>query len=157
MLGFRLWVQTLRYDLFSVVFFLLGLGLLILSLSLLGLGSRLTFFSTGFCVRSSRQYETICGELDLFPGFFVSSWMVVWADGVNGSGWCLAGGRACWLKDPKCKLNIFLTPTYPLDCLICAKDIMIIVLLLQIMGGLEGWGDGSFMLGFRLGDRWWVP
>ena len=37
--------------------------------------------------------------------------------------------------DRKCKLNIssFLTLPYPLDCLICAKDIMIIVFL-QHMG-----------------------
>ena len=40
--------------------------------------------------------------------------------------------------DPKCKLNIssFLTLPHPSVCLICANDIMIIVLLLQIMGGL---------------------
>ena len=40
--------------------------------------------------------------------------------------------------DPKCKLNISspLILNYPLDCLICVKDI--IVLLLHMMGGLEG-------------------
>ena len=50
----------------------------------------------------------------------------------------LAQGPA---PDPKCKLNIssFLTLPHPSDCLICANDIMIIVLLLQIMGGWEGW------------------
>ena len=44
--------------------------------------------------------------------------------------------------DPKCELNItsFLTLPHPLHCLICAKDIMVIVLLLQVMGGWEGWG-----------------
>lgn len=40
--------------------------------------------------------------------------------------------------DPKCKLILnllsFLTLAYTLDCLICAKDIMIIVFLLQMMG-----------------------
>ena len=43
--------------------------------------------------------------------------------------------------DPKCKLNISSLLTFPdlLDCLICAKDIMIIVLLLQMIGGKEGW------------------
>ena len=41
--------------------------------------------------------------------------------------------------DPKCKLNItFLTLPHPLHCLICGKDIMIIVLLLPVMG------DGKF-------------
>ena len=57
--------------------------------------------------------------------------------------------------DSKCKLNIssFLTLPYPLDCFNCAKDIMIIVLLLEMMGdGKVGAGGGvhrggSFMLG----------
>ena len=43
--------------------------------------------------------------------------------------------------DPKSKLNIsFLTLPYPIDCFICAKDLMIIVLLLQMIGGWEVWG-----------------
>ena len=44
--------------------------------------------------------------------------------------------------DPKCELNItsFLTLPHPSHCPICAKDIMVIVLLLQVMGGWEGWG-----------------
>ena len=44
------------------------------------------------------QYDTICWEFDLFSESFVSSWMIVWADGVNRCGWCLAGGRECWLE-----------------------------------------------------------
>ena len=38
---------------------------------------------------------------------------------------------------PKCKLNIssFLTLPHSSDCLICAKEIMIIVSLLQMIGG----------------------
>ena len=44
--------------------------------------------------------------------------------------------------DPKCKLNIssFLTLPRPSVCLICANDIMIIVLFLEIM---EGGGGGG--------------
>ena len=44
--------------------------------------------------------------------------------------------------NPKCKLNIssFLTHSHSLDCLLCAKDIMVIVLLLHMMGG---GGDGK--------------
>ena len=80
------------------MFFLLRLSLLILSLPLLGLSSRSTSLSPGFCVCRSRQYNTICWEIDLFSGFFVSSWMIVWVDGVNGCCRCLAGGRGCWLK-----------------------------------------------------------
>ena len=59
--------------------------------------------------------------------------------------------------DPKCKLNIssFLTLPHPSDCLICANDIMINVLLLQMMGDGEV-GGGSFMLKFGWGERGWV-
>ena len=33
---------------------------------------------------------------------------------------------------------------------------MVSVLLVQVMGGWEGWGGGPFMLGFGWGDRGWV-
>ena len=44
--------------------------------------------------------------------------------------------------DPKCGLNItsFFTLPHPLDCPISAKDIMVTVFLLQVMGEWEGWG-----------------
>ena len=44
--------------------------------------------------------------------------------------------------DPKCELNttLFLAFPHPLHCVVCAKDIMIIVLLLQVMGKQEGSG-----------------
>ena len=59
--------------------------------------------------------------------------------------------------DPKCELNItsFLMLPHPLHCLICAEDIMIIVLLLQVMGNRKV-GGCSFMLGFGWGYREWV-
>ena len=59
--------------------------------------------------------------------------------------------------DSKCKLNIssFLTLPYPLDCLICAKDIMIILFLLHMMGSMRRLEGGSFMLEFGWGDRGW--
>ena len=42
--------------------------------------------------------------------------------------------------DPKCELNItFLTLPHPLHSVISAKDIMTIVLLLQVTRGWEGW------------------
>ena len=56
--------------------------------------------SPGFCVRRPRQYNTICWELNLISGFFAFLWLIVWADGINKCGWCLAGGRGCWLKGP---------------------------------------------------------
>ena len=57
-----------------------------------------------------------------------------------------------------CKLNIssFFTLKYPLDWLICAKDIMIIVLLLHMMERMGMLREGSFMLGFGWGYRGWV-
>ena len=43
--------------------------------------------------------------------------------------------------DPNCEFNITSrTLTHQLHCCICAKDIMINVLLLQVIGGWEGWG-----------------
>ena len=91
-------VQVVRYDLFSSAVFLPYFSMLILSLPLLGLGSKSTSLSPGFCVRRPRQYDTICWELNLISGFFAFFWLIVWADGINKCGWCLAGGRWCWLK-----------------------------------------------------------
>ena len=93
-----LWVQTVWYDLFSVVFFLLGLSLLILSLPILELSSKSTSLSPGLCVCRPKPYNTISCESDPFSLFFVSSWVIVWEDGINRCSWCLAGGSGCWLK-----------------------------------------------------------
>ena len=96
--GVSKWVQAVRYDLFSSVVFLPYFSILILSLSLLGLSSKFTSLSPGFCVRRARQYGTIWWWLNLISGFLVFFWLIVWADGINKCGWCLAGGRWCWLK-----------------------------------------------------------
>ena len=44
--------------------------------------------------------------------------------------------------DPKCKMIIssFLTLPYLLDCLVCTRNVMSIVLLLQLMGICDGGG-----------------
>ena len=44
--------------------------------------------------------------------------------------------------DPKCKLNIrsFLRLPHLSDCLICTRNSMSIVLLLQMIGGWDWWG-----------------
>ena len=84
----------IQLDFCSVVF-LPYFSMLILSLPLLGLGSKSTSLSPGFCVRRPRQYDTICWELNLISGFFAFFWLIVWADGINKCGWCLAGGRGC--------------------------------------------------------------
>ena len=96
--GIPVWVQAVPNDLFSSGAFLPYFSMLILSLPLLGLGSKSTFLSPGFCVRRPKQYDTICWELNLISGFFAFFWLVVWVDGINKCGWCLAGGRGCWLK-----------------------------------------------------------
>ena len=60
--------------------------------------------------------------------------------------------------DPKCKLNIssFLTLPHSSLCLICAND-MVIVLLLQIMGGWKVGGREWFIdVRVWVGDSGWV-
>ena len=66
---------TIRLAFFWV--FLPCFCILILSLPLLGLGSKSTSLSPGFCVRRPRQYDTICWKFDLISGFFVFSWLIV--------------------------------------------------------------------------------
>lgn len=47
--------------------------------------------------------------------------------------------------DPKCKLIISSFPTFPhlLDCLICTRNGMSIVLLLQMIGEWDRWEEGG--------------
>ena len=68
--------------------------------------------------------------------------------------WMLTQGPT---PDPKFKLNIssFLTHSHPLYCLICAKNIMIIFLLLQMIGDGKV-GGASFMFGFGRGTGGWL-
>ena len=79
--------------------------------------------------------------MNLISGFFGFFWIIVWVDGINKFGWCLAGGRGCWLKGPNqipsVKLNIssFFTLSQLLDCLICTRNSVSIVLLLWMIGG----------------------
>ena len=89
-------------------------------------------------------------------GFFAFFWLRVWVDGINKCGWCLAGGRGSWLKCPhqipSAKFQIpntksqartkssFLTLPHLLDCLICTRNSVSIVLLLWMMGGWDRWG-----------------
>ena len=87
-------------DLFSSAVFLTYFSMLILSLPLLRLRSKSTSLSPGFCVCRPKQFDTICWELNLISGFFAFFLLIVWAYGINKCGWCLAGGRVCWLKGP---------------------------------------------------------
>ena len=91
------------------------------------------------------QYNKICWELDLISGFFADS--VFFAGFLDClSGWnppcrrlrILTQGLA---PDPKCKLNIssFISIAHLLDCLLCARNFMSIVLLLQMTGDGISW------------------
>ena len=91
-----MWVQVVRYNFFSSVVFLPYFSMLILLLPLRA-GSSLPLLALGSV--SIGQGGTIW-ELNLISGFFGFFWLIVWADGINKCGWCLAGGRGCWLKGP---------------------------------------------------------
>ena len=98
--GINIWVQVVQYNLFSAGVFLPYFSMLILSLPLLGLGSKYTSLRPGFCVHRPKQYNTTSWELSLISEFFDFFWLIDWADGISKCGWCLAGGRGCWLKGP---------------------------------------------------------
>ena len=61
-------------------------------------------------------------------------------------------------SDPKCKLIIssFLTLSDLLGCLVCTRNAMSIILLLQIMGGWERWDVVRLNKGVGWGDWGWV-
>ena len=100
--------------------------MLILLLPLLDLGCKPTSLSPGFCVHRPRQYSMSCWKLDLISEFFKRQGM-------------LTQGPA---SDRKCNLIIssFLTLPHLLDCLICSRNAMSIVLYLLIIGELDRWG-----------------
>ena len=56
------------------------------------------------------------------------------------------------VPDPKCKLIIsaFVTLAHLLDCLICTRNIMSIVLLLQMGGGKERWVRGGLLIDIKV-------
>ena len=69
--------------------------MLILSLPLLGLGSKSTSLSPGFCVRRPRQYDMICWKLNLISGVFVfSGYLFWWMESINVVGVLQEAGDA---------------------------------------------------------------
>ena len=64
--------------------FLPCFSMLILSLPPLGLGSKSTCLSPGFCVCRPRQYNTICWKLGLFV--FFSGWLFEHMESINVAG-----------------------------------------------------------------------
>lgn len=117
--------------------------LLILITTSLRLGSMSSTLSSGFCVPKSREYYTFAECLTFF-GF--SFWLIVWADRVSGCGWCFVGERVCKSRIHNIfpiKWEHFTIPFTHTSIrfhhfLVYAEVIMFILLLLQIMSGVEG-------------------
>ena len=80
-------VQAVQCNLFSFGFFLSCFSLLSLSLPLLVLASKSTSLSPRFCVCRSRQYDTICWELNFISGLLFFLWLIVWVDEINSVVW----------------------------------------------------------------------
>ena len=69
--------------------------MMILTLPLLGLGSKSTSLSPGFCVCRPRQYDTICWKLNLISGFFVfSGYLIGRMESINVAGVLQEAGDA---------------------------------------------------------------
>ena len=47
-------------------------------------------------ILGSDATKTIVQQIpNLISGFFAFFWLIVWVDGINKCGWCLAGGNGC--------------------------------------------------------------
>ena len=76
--------------------FLLCFSILILSLPLLGLGPSLPLLALGSVYVGQGSTIRLVGSwISFLDSLFFFSWLIVWADGINKCGWCLAGGRGC--------------------------------------------------------------
>ena len=152
-----MWVQVVWYILFPIAFVLLDFSLLILSLPFFHWDSKSTCLCSGFSVQRPRQYNMICWLFELFSGFFVSSWLIDWTDGVNECSWCLAGSRESWLKglyqipSVSCLFHHYFSFQFIRLPHLCKgnHDHCVVTANSESIGML---GD-SFMLGFGCGDR----
>ena len=144
LLGSRMWVQVVRYDLFSVAVFFPCLS--ILSLSLLGLGSNPTSLNPRLCGQRPRAVLYDLFRVDHFFGFSASSWLIVWMDGLSGCGCCLPRSR-----DADSRARCSYTSAFPIN----VNNVMFIVLLKQLWEGAGGgqMGGGWFILGCGRGER----
>ena len=138
--------------------------MLILSLPLIGLSSKSTSLSAGFCVCRPWQYDKIFWELNIISGFFAFFRLIVWADGINKCAWYLPGGRGCWLKGPHQMPSVSWMFHHSLHfhiyCVISIKNFVSIVLLLWMIGEWNRWwwwwwgGEGG--VGGRVVDSYQV-
>ena len=109
-------------------------SMLILSLPLLGLGSKSTALTPVFCVRRPVQYDTVAVESHFWVVCFFSGELFGWMESINMAGVFRKQGMLTQGPgpEPECILNIssFLTLPHLLDCLICTKNSLSIVFLL---------------------------
>ena len=130
------------------------------------IGSKSNFLSPGCCVHRSRQYTMICCKFHLISWLFVFPQLIIlgrW----NQKIWLVSCRRQGMVTQeptpvPKCKLLIpsFLTVLHLLDCLICTRNALSIVLLLQMAGRWNRCGGGGrggwFILRCGWTDRGWL-
>ena len=92
-------------------------SMLILSLSIKGMGSASASFSPGFCVSRARQQDTIFREQNLISWFFTFFLLSVLVNGINKFGWlpCTRQGMLTQglAPNPTGKLNISSVITPP--------------------------------------------
>ena len=97
-------VQAVQYNLFIWLFFFWGISSLSQRLGLLttspGLNSKSPSLSSRFYGCRTKQYITICWELNPISEFFALFWLIFWECGIKKCGWYLALCRGCLLKGP---------------------------------------------------------
>ena len=128
----------------------------ILSLPLLGLCSKSTSLSPGFCLCRPRQYDTVYWELNLISGFFTFFWLIVWSDGINKCGWCLAGGRGCWLMGPHQIPSVSWIFHHSLHFHIYYIISFLLGILCLLYYHYEWWGNGIGGVGWLIHIRVWI-
>ena len=113
-------VKTVQYNLFIWLFsfgvFLPCLNILIFWLPLSGLNSKSTSLSSRFYGCRTRQYITICGDLNLISEFFAFFWLIFWGCGINKC-WllsCIMQGMFTQGPTPYPRYKYFIIPTVTL-------------------------------------------
>ena len=95
--GIHMWVQAVQYDFCSFGCFFLVSACWLVTTSLKD--EFQVYLSWPWVLRTTAkavQYDLL--EVGSHFWILCFSWFTVWADGINKWGWCLVGGRGCWLK-----------------------------------------------------------
>ena len=134
-----MWVQAVWYNVFCAPVFLPYFSMVTLSLPLLMLGSKSTCLSPVFCARIPRQGDMNCWEFNIISGFFCF-FVFGQMESVMRLVSCRSHGLLTQVPAPnlKCQCDIwsFLMLPNLLDCLICTRSSVSIVLLLWMIGGM---------------------